>query len=234
MKKAIEFAHDVLINKISTQDIFVDMTMGNGNDTLFLCKIAKFVYAFDIQQIALDNTKKKLIDNDLSNYSLILDTHENIDLYIKESVKGFIYNLGYLPTGDKNIVDRHEYVLVFSKKSNFVINKAVQKMFADYKNTSINGGALWNINRKAGSVGKKYIHPAIYPNELVSRILLVSSQTYDLVVDPFLGSGTSLISALNNKRNFIGYEYNEGFKDLMQSRFEKEIMNFCDVEYMEF
>ena len=38
MKKAIEFAHDVLINKISTQDIFVDMTMGNGNDTLFLCK----------------------------------------------------------------------------------------------------------------------------------------------------------------------------------------------------
>ena len=48
MKKAIEFAHDVLINKISTQDIFVDMTMGNGNDTLFLCKIAKFVYAFDI------------------------------------------------------------------------------------------------------------------------------------------------------------------------------------------
>ena len=103
MKKAIEFAHDVLINKISTQDIFVDMTMGNGNDTLFLCKIAKFVYAFDIQQIALDNTKKKLIDNNLSNYSLILDTHENIDLYIKESVKGFIYNLGYLPTGDKNI-----------------------------------------------------------------------------------------------------------------------------------
>ena len=81
MKKAIEFAHDVLINKISTQDIFVDMTMGNGNDTLFLCKIAKFVYAFDIQQIALDNTKKKLIDNDLNNYSLILDTHENIDYY---------------------------------------------------------------------------------------------------------------------------------------------------------
>ena len=59
MKKATEFAHDVLITKISTQDVFVDMTMGNGNDTLFLCKIAKFVYAFDLQQIALDNTKKK-------------------------------------------------------------------------------------------------------------------------------------------------------------------------------
>ena len=117
MKKAIEFAHDVLINKISTQDIFVDMTMGNGNDTLFLCKIAKFVYAFDIQQIALDNTKKKLIDNDLSNYSLILDTHENIDLYIKESVKGFIYNLGYLPTGDKNITTLYTSTINSLKKA---------------------------------------------------------------------------------------------------------------------
>ena len=115
--KIIEFAHDVLINKISTQDIFVDMTMGNGNDTLFLCKIAKFVYAFDIQQIALDNTKKKLIDNDLSNYSLILDTHENIDLYIKESVKGFIYNLGYLPTGDKNITTLYTSTINSLKKA---------------------------------------------------------------------------------------------------------------------
>ena len=45
----------------------------------------------------------------------------------------------------------------------------------------------------------------------------------NLVVDPFLGSGTSLIAALNNERKFIGYEFNEGFKDLMNERFDKEL-----------
>ena len=99
----------------------------------------------------------------------------------------------------------------------------MEASFSDYKNDSINGGAFWNINRKAGSVGKKYIHPAIYPNELVARIIKLSTKEGELVVDPFLGSGTSLISALQCNRNFVGYEYNEGFKELMQSRFEKEL-----------
>ena len=47
----------------------------------------------------------------------------------------------------------------------------------------------------------------------------------DTVLDPFLGSGTSLIVAINKGRNFVGYEYNEGFQELMQSRFDKEIEN---------
>lgn len=128
-----------------------------------------------------------------------------------------------IPTGDKNIVDRHEYVLIFSKNEEYTVNKSVFNSFVDYKNDLMVGGGFWNINRKAGSVGKKFIHPAIYPNALVTRILLVASQERDTVLDPFLGSGTSLISACQNKRAFVGYEYNEDFKDLMISRFEKEI-----------
>ena len=64
-----------------------------------------------------------------------------------------------IPTGDKNIVDRHEYVLVFSKKENLIINTEIQKSFKDYKNEDICGGAFWNINRKAGSVGKSIYTP---------------------------------------------------------------------------
>lgn len=85
---------------------------------------------------------------------------------------------------------------------------------------------FWNINRKAGSVGKNTIHPAIFPTELVNRINIISTNKGDLVVDPFLGSGTSLIASINNGRNFIGYEYNEGFKELMNSRFESEINDY--------
>lgn len=137
-----------------------------------------------------------------------------------------------IPTSDKNIVDRHEYVLLFTKSNDFCVNQEIQASFGDYKNSNMNGGAFWNINRKAGSVGKKYIHPAIYPNELVKRIVQLSTLEGDLVIDPFLGSGTSLIAALQCRRSFIGYEYNEGFKELMQSRYDKELPNDSIITYM--
>jgi DNA modification methylase len=137
-----------------------------------------------------------------------------------------------IPTGCKNIVDRHEYVLIFSKSEDFCVDKEMQKSFADYKNENISGRAFWNINRKAGSVGKKYIHPAIYPNDLVKRIVLLTTNENDLVVDPFLGSGTSLIASLQCNRNFIGYEYNEGFMELMESRFSKELDKDKEISFV--
>lgn len=138
-----------------------------------------------------------------------------------------------IPTGEKNIVDRHEYVLVFSKEQSVSLDRGTQESFCDYKNPAINGGTFWNINRKAGSVGKKYIHPAIYPNELVSRIVRLASAEGDTVLDPFLGSGTSLIAALGQKRNFVGYEFNEGFRELMESRYASELPEDAVVHMVE-
>lgn len=170
------------------------------------------------------NRKVVLIPNDFIKICKELGFHYK-GIFIWHKSSG-------IPTGDKNIVDRHEYILVFSKKEKFCIDYKAQEDFSDYKNNIISGNAFWNINRKAGSVGKKYIHPAIYPNELVRRIVLLTTVEGDLVVDPFLGSGTSLISALEINRNFIGYEYNEGFKELMQSRFDTELENKA-IEYLE-
>jgi hypothetical protein len=61
--------------------------------------------------------------------------------------------------------------------------------------------------------------------QLPSNSRHVRQGIQDIVIDPFVGSGTSLISSILNKRNFVGYEYNEEFKELMKSRFEKEIPN---------
>lgn len=127
-----------------------------------------------------------------------------------------------IPTHDKNIVDRHEYVLVFSKSEKLKINNRISS-FRDYKNDDINGGLFWNINRKAGSVGKHFIHPAIYPNNLVSRIIQITTNKNETVLDPFLGSGTTLIASIIEGRSCIGYEYNEEFKELIQSRIKNEI-----------
>ena len=134
-----------------------------------------------------------------------------------------------IPTHDRNIVDRHEYVLIFSKKTDFSVSDAMRK-FADYKNTDINGGLFWNINRKAGSVGKHYIHPAIYPDELVRRIVECVTEEGDTVLDPFLGSGTTLIASVLERRNCIGYEYNEGFEDLILGRVQSEVGMMPDFD----
>lgn len=133
-----------------------------------------------------------------------------------------------IPTHDKNIVDRHEYVLVFSKSEKLNINSRICD-FSDYKNGEINGGLFWNINRKAGSVGKQFIHPAIYPNDLVSRIIQITTSENDMVLDPFLGSGTTLIAAIKEGRNCIGYEYNEEFKELIYSRVTNEVASSVNL-----
>ena len=138
-----------------------------------------------------------------------------------------------IPTHAKNLVDRHEYILVFSKSEILHINNNLMNSFADYKNSRMNGGAIWNINRKAGSVGKHFIHPAIYPNGLVERIVSVSTNEGQLVLDPFLGSGTTLIASEKCNRRCVGYEFNEGFKELIQSRIEAELGSFTSIDFVQ-
>lgn len=103
MKKPLEMAHDFLAQVITQEDIVVDATMGNGHDTLFLAKLAKQVYAFDIQEQALEKTSQRLQEAGLTNAELILQGHETVDQFVTEAKAG-IFNLGYLPSADKSII----------------------------------------------------------------------------------------------------------------------------------
>ena len=103
MKRPLEMAHDFLAQVITQEDIVVDATMGNGHDTLFLAKLAKQVYAFDIQEQALEKTSQRLQEAGLTNAELILQGHETVDQFVRE-VKAAIFNLGYLPSADKSII----------------------------------------------------------------------------------------------------------------------------------
>lgn len=105
MKKPLELAHDFLAEIISKEDIVVDATMGNGYDTLFLARLAKQVYAFDIQEQALEKTSQRLQEAGLTNVKLLLQGHETVDQFVTE-VKAAIFNLGYLPSADKNIITK--------------------------------------------------------------------------------------------------------------------------------
>ena len=110
MKKPLELAHDFLAQVITKDDVVVDATMGNGHDTLFLAKLAKQVYAFDIQEQALEKTSQRLQEAGLTNGELLLQGHETVDQFVTE-VKAAIFNLGYLPSADKSIITQPQTTL---------------------------------------------------------------------------------------------------------------------------
>ena len=103
MLRPLQIAHAFLEEVVTDEDIVVDATMGNGHDTLFLARLAKKVYAFDIQEQAIEQTTKRLAEAKLDNVELFLTGHENVDQYV-ESIKAAIFNLGYLPSADKTVI----------------------------------------------------------------------------------------------------------------------------------
>lgn len=105
---------------INPGDCVIDATAGNGFDTLKLCRAVGEdgkVYAFDIQECALDATGKKLEENGFSNAKLVKASHSEIDKYVKENVKAVVFNLGYLPGGDHSLQTKAGTTIEAIKKS---------------------------------------------------------------------------------------------------------------------
>lgn len=91
--------------QVKEGDLCIDATMGNGNDTLLLSRLAGpkgHVFAFDIQKQALQTTHRKLLDESApANYTLIQESHTRISEYaVPGSVSCIVFNFGYLPGGD--------------------------------------------------------------------------------------------------------------------------------------
>ncbi len=112
MKKSLllDISHMLMSQYIKANDIAIDMTAGHGNDTIHLANHAKHVIAFDIQDDAILSTQKKLDEHQLSNVTLIKDSHENFLNYVS-SFQYVVFNLGYLPKGDKSITTTSDITL---------------------------------------------------------------------------------------------------------------------------
>ncbi|MBU5485800.1 methyltransferase domain-containing protein [Clostridium sp. MSJ-11] len=121
-------AKEICKLKLENGDRAIDATMGNGNDTIFLRELVGedgSVYSFDIQKMAIENTRKKLndINIDMRNVELILDGHQNIDKYVKEKVKLVMFNLGYLPGADHKLTTKADTTIEGIEKSLNILEK---------------------------------------------------------------------------------------------------------------
>ncbi|MBM7660460.1 16S rRNA C1402 N4-methylase RsmH [Bacillus mesophilus] len=109
LERILPFARSLLKNAVEPGDYVVDATVGNGHDTVFLAELVGdtgHVYGFDIQEEAIRSTRVKLKDKQLKErVTLFKKGHEHVmECLSSKELSGAIFNLGYLPGGDKNIV----------------------------------------------------------------------------------------------------------------------------------
>lgn len=92
--------------------VAVDFTMGNGHDTEFLCRTvgeSGKVFAFDIQEQAVESTRKNLDASGCPHvYNLIHASHHRVREFVDCPINAGMFNLGYLPGGDKRITTLRE------------------------------------------------------------------------------------------------------------------------------
>ena len=70
---------------------------------------------------------------------------------------------------------------------------------------------------------KSYKHPTIKPLNIIENLVINSSKENDIILDCFIGSGTTGVAAIRHNRNFIGIEIDENYFNIAKERIEKEI-----------
>lgn len=115
--------------------------------------------------------------------------------------------------------DVHEYILIFSKgnykRERDKVEKELRKDNITKEEFIEWTKSVWTMNTESA---KRIGHPAPFPEELPNRLIKLFSFTNDIVIDPFMGSGTTAIAAIKNKRNFVGYEINKEYINLANNR----------------
>lgn len=112
-----------------------------------------------------------------------------------------------------------------SEKSKYTFHHHMMKQFNDFSPDK-QLGSVWKINatggaeRLKGDDGKK-VHPTQKPEELLKRIIVASSNPGDIVLDPFLGSGTTAAVAEQLHRKWIGIEADSGYVGWAKERIRK-------------
>lgn len=94
-----QIAQDIIFKYCYKFEIAIDATLGNGHDTDFLSSNFNKVYSFDIQKESVENYSIRKKDN----VFLINESHEHLGKYINYKVDCVMFNLGFLPGGDKTI-----------------------------------------------------------------------------------------------------------------------------------
>lgn len=112
--------------------------------------------------------------------------------------------------------DLHEYLLVFAKQSFSRPDKGTSDIEKqEFMDATL---SIWEI---APESAKRIGHPAPFPVALAERVIRLYSYKDDVILDPFMGSGTTCVAAKMNKRHYVGYEIENNYLELAKKRIEE-------------
>lgn len=80
---------------------------------------------------------------------------------------------------------------------------------------------IWDGFLKDSEKGEKRVHPAQKPVALLEQLIRRNTRPGDIVLDPFMGSGSTGVAAMKAGRRFIGYEIDSHYYDIAKNRIEK-------------
>ncbi len=125
----------------------------------------------------------------------------------------------WMSASNPTLRDIHEYILIFSKgdykrnrnKIEIEIkqNTIIKEDFMDCTKS------IWTFNAESA---RKIGHPAPFPIDLPYRLIQLYSFETDIVLDPFIGSGTTAVAALKSSREYVGFEINKDYIKLTNKR----------------
>jgi DNA modification methylase len=81
---------------------------------------------------------------------------------------------------------------------------------------------VWQFNYERRDIRDKKVHPATFPISLARRVIELFTHQGELVLDPFVGSGTTLLAAQDADRNAVGFDLHAGYIDLAQQRLTRD------------
>lgn len=88
---------------------------------------------------------------------------------------------------------------------------------------------IWEFAYNKEDLAAKKIHPAIFPSGLASKVISMFTHEGELVLDPFAGTGTTLLAGYNLKRNVIGSDLNQDYIDFARQRLAQAKANLFDA-----
>lgn len=113
-------------------------------------------------------------------------------------------------------VRSHEHIFLFTKNPNYKFNGDAVRVPADSGGTKLRPD-VWNVPVSS----YKGAHFATFPNTLIEPCIIAGSDVGDIVLDPFIGSGTTAEVAIRHGRKYLGCELNPEYKELQDKRIKK-------------
>lgn len=140
--------------------------------------------------------------------------------------------------GRKKFSCRHETILWFTKSSDYVFNlddirvpqkwqnkrhyKGDRKGELSCNPEGKNPGDIWLFRNVKHNHEEQTIHPCQFPEDMIARIVLATTNPGDLVFDPYMGAGTVAVVARDHDRHFLGAETDESYRSVALRRLAGE------------